>query len=80
MQGMTIAIVLTAALALPLASAVAQTPTTPRTETRKPLTPAQHEQMKVIDAKAAACHKKAIAEKVSPPARRAFMKNCLSGK
>jgi hypothetical protein len=35
--------------------------------------------VKATNVKFTACHNKAMATKVAPPDRRAFMKNCLAG-
>lgn len=43
------------------------------------LTPQQREAVKATNAKFSACHNKAVATKVAPPDRRAFMKSCLAG-
>jgi psiF repeat len=37
------------------------------------------EQLKAANAKFTACHNKAVATKVGPKDRRAFMKSCLAG-
>ena len=42
-------------------------------------TPQQREAVKATNVKFTACHNKAMATKVAPPDRRAFMKNCLAG-
>lgn len=43
------------------------------------LTPQQREAVKATNVKFTACHNKAVATKVAPPDRRAFMKSCLAG-
>jgi hypothetical protein len=69
-----VAVTLTTALGFAQTSPPASPP-----QPQSSLTPEQHEQMRGFNAAFAACHNKAVAAKVAPESRRAFIKSCLAG-
>jgi hypothetical protein len=62
--------------ALLISPSLAQTSTQPP---KSSLTPQQREEVRAMKPQFTACHNKAIAAKVGPKDRRAYMKNCLAG-
>jgi hypothetical protein len=72
------AILVTVTLTTPHGFAQTTQPASPQPPKASP-TPEQRQQMQGFNAIFAGCHAKAVAAKVAPENRRAFMKSCLAG-